>query len=424
VKSSESESSLRARWPLLLILAATGLWFIWGRLDPGSSPPETVYEAGRKSARITVDAGSSRVLVDGFSPEALRYLESSTVPGELREVLSVYALSGDAAWDSTDIPAGGDLEITDSAIVFASRHAFLPDVRYHARLDLIRLEELLGPTMNREGEVLDTTFTLARPSGLQAESVTGVYPSADTLPQNLLKFYIHFSGPMTRGDVYRHITIRDENGTVIPDAFLELPQELWDPDATRLTILFDPGRIKRGLQRHNLMGVAFEPGRRYTLVVDTTMEDGNGLPLASQYRKSFTITEPDRSMPDHGQWKIIPPSAGSRQALELRLDEPLDHALLHRLIIVLQGDDNVAGAVETGDAERAWRFRPEEPWQPGDYRLEIGVVLEDLAGNNLISVFDVDLAGGQEQDEDADNDERLNPGSVITKEFEIRKEIN
>ena len=54
-------------------------------------------------------------------------------------------------------------------------------------------------------------------------------------------------------------------------------------------------------------------------------------------------------------------------------------------------DDQLLGRVDTPDAESAWRFSPDEPWAPGRYEVVIATILEDLAGNNLKNLFDVDL---------------------------------
>jgi hypothetical protein len=54
-----------------------------------------------------------------------------------------------------------------------------------------------------------------------------VYPTADTLPENLLKFYIHFSRPMRDGDAARHVALLDERGRAVSDAFLATDTELW-----------------------------------------------------------------------------------------------------------------------------------------------------------------------------------------------------
>mgnify|MGYP003346898067 CR=1 FL=1 len=90
--------------------------------------------------------------------------------------------------------------------------------------------------------------------------VTQIYPSADVLPENTLKFYVHFSAPMSRGHSYDHIRLLDEANRPVELAFLELAEELWSPDMLRLTLLMDPGRIKRG--DYTLL-VAFGAGLTY-----------------------------------------------------------------------------------------------------------------------------------------------------------------
>ncbi len=394
---------------LLIFMAASGLWLYWD-----SSVPKEIYSNGQKRLVLAVNYDSSQVKVQGFSQEALHYLRERSL--DLSSVFKVYAIPGESGWDHSTLPVDGNWEITKENILFRSRHDWLPDVNYVARLDQAALNAFMGSSGS--GSVINTSFTVPRPADLQPEHVTDVYPSADVLPQNLLKFYIHFSGPMARGNAYEHIYILNEEGEMVPDAFLELPQELWDPHATRLTILFDPGRIKRGLERHNLMGVAFEPGKEYTLVVDSSMIDGNGLPIGTRFEKSFHITKPDSEMLDHEQWTINIPDAGSRRALVIHFDESLDHALLHRMIDLNHQGNILFGHIETNNAEKVWRFIPDEPWQAGHYSLEIKPELEDLAGNNLISVFDVQLSDSTEQSKST----KHQPGasSNIVKNFEIK----
>ena len=96
-----------------------------------------------------------------------------------------------------------------------------------------------------------------------ATVVRQVYPSADVLPENLLKFYIHFSAPMRSGDIYRHIHLRDEAGKDIELPFLELGEELWNPAMTRLTLFIDPGRIKREFKPLEEIGPSLEIGRAH-----------------------------------------------------------------------------------------------------------------------------------------------------------------
>jgi hypothetical protein len=46
--------------------------------------------------------------------------------------------------------------------------------------------------------------------------------------------------------------------------------------------------------------------------------------------------------------------------------------------------------VALAEGDSAWTFTPKLPWLAGDYTLRVGGALEDLAGNNVVRVFDVD----------------------------------
>ena len=43
------------------------------------------------------------------------------------------------------------------------------------------------------------------------------------------------------------------------------------------------------------------------------------------------------------------------------------------------------------DHETVWRLILDRPWNAGSYVIDVDALLEDLAGNNLASLFDVDL---------------------------------
>jgi hypothetical protein len=232
------------------------------------------------------------------------------------------------------------------------------------------------------------------PARRSAEStiVSAVYPSADELPENLLKFYLHFSAPMSRGRVYQHIHLLDAAGHDVELPFLELDQELWDPAMTRLTLLLDPGRIKRGVRPLEEVGSSLQPGRRYTLVIDRSWPDAAGQPLQADYRKSFTVSAAERTPPAPSDWRVTAPAAGSRAPLEVDFPRPLDRALALRLIRVAAPDGrDLDGAVDVSDQERRWTFTPAAPWSAGAHALVIATTIEDLAGNNIGKAFDVDV---------------------------------
>ncbi len=216
--------------------------------------------------------------------------------------------------------------------------------------------------------------------------VSHVYPSTDLLPDNQLKFYIYFSAPMRRGEAWQHIHLLSQDGAQVDLPFLELDQELWDRDYQRLTVLFDPGRIKRGLVPLQEVGPAIEDGKRYTLVIDKDWLDARGSPLEAAFRKPFRVGPADRTPPDPAQWRLTSPKGGTNEALLVKFPKPMDYALLQRLLDV----PGVAGTVMVGRDETEWRFTPAKAWKSGEYRLVIDTMLEDLAGNRIGRAFDVD----------------------------------
>ena len=164
--------------------------------------------------------------------------------------------------------------------------------------------------------------------------VDRVYPTADLVPENLLKFYVHFSSPMSRGHIYDYIHLVDDEGDEVELPFLELDEELWDLEMKRVTLFIDPGRIKRGVKPLEDIGPSLTSGSAYRLVIDADWEDASGLPLAKPFEKAFRVGPVDRESPDPEAWTWRVPGEGTLDTLELRFPEPLDHALSLRLIQV------------------------------------------------------------------------------------------
>ncbi len=131
----------------------------------------------------------------------------------------------------------------------------------------------------------------AQPTAKVAE----VYPSSAELPENLLHFYLHFSAPMSRGEAYRHISlVNAATGKAVDSPFLELDEELWSSDGTRFTLVFDPGRIKRGIKPREELGPVLEAGKSYLLVVDRDWPDAQGRPLPFRISQAVSSRPPRR----------------------------------------------------------------------------------------------------------------------------------
>jgi len=217
-----------------------------------------------------------------------------------------------------------------------------------------------------------------------------MYPSGPTLPSNQLKLYILFSAPMQSGDIWSKVHLIDQDGkpSVLP--FVELDQELWNRDHTRLTLLFDPGRIKRGVKPNVDMGPVLVEGRRYTLVIDREFKDGNGRPLEASFRHEFTAGPAERRGIDPKTWKITAPTVATVNPLVIDFDRPLDFALLQDVFQVQRVEGVVEGVASVSTGETQWRFQPAQRWKAGAYKLIVDMALEDLAGNRIGRPFDVD----------------------------------
>jgi hypothetical protein len=227
--------------------------------------------------------------------------------------------------------------------------------------------------------------------------VERVYPSTDVLPSNQLKLYIFFSAPMSRGEAWDHLHLLDADGTKLEGIFLELDKELWDANNQRLTVWFDPGRIKRGLTSNLNLGPSLEDGKRYTLLLDRDWKDARGVPMVAEFRKAFRGAPSDRIMPDPAQWRITPPRALTSEPLVVDFPEPMDYIGLQKALAVsgIRGAP-IAGTIAIDRQETRWSFTPRVPWQPGTYRLLVDTTLEDLAANRMGLLFDMDVSLGQE----------------------------
>ena len=311
-------------------------------------------------------------------------------PAQWQAVLSVVAETGNLATDLQLPPMAGRYRVTADAVTFTPAFPLAAAVTYRGTF---RPAALPGePGVARPGSVITASLSLPPRSAEPTTGVTAVYPSAVELPENLLKFYLHFSAPMSRGHIYDHLHLLNAAGERVELPFLEIDEELWNPEMTRLTLFLDPGRIKRGVRPLEEVGPSLVEGGHYALVIRREWRDGAGNPLREEFTKTFQVGPADREPPDPVTWKWDLPAARSREPLRLTFPEPLDQALIERVFRVLDGAGRrVSGTVTVGAGEREWSFVPQEPWRREDHQLQVPATIEDLAGNNIGKAFDVDL---------------------------------
>ena len=113
---------------------------------------------------------------------------------------------------------------------------------------------------------------------------------------------------------------------MVRDPFLVLSQELWSVDGHRLTVLMEPGRIKRGLGTDPSHEPALVGGRTYSLAVTA---------LGQTARHTFRVSEPVLEAVDETHWGLVPPRAGCLDPAVVQFDRVMDSALCQDEIGVL-----------------------------------------------------------------------------------------
>ncbi|RFA09276.1 hypothetical protein B7R54_08575 [Subtercola boreus] len=228
-------------------------------------------------------------------------------------------------------------------------------------------------------------------------------PACDEVPANLLRFALTFSAPMEEGSASGCVALLDESGAELPGSLLGMPPELWDREGRRLTVILEPGRIKRGLQPNVQAGPPLVERSSVTLAVDARLRDASGAALAAGASRTYRIGPPVRSRVDPALWNVRWPSA-TGAPLVVRFDRPLDRALVRRcLVAVGEGGHPVPGTASLASSATEWTFTPAPGSLPAALRVDTR--LEDLAGNSVRRVFDRDLG--------LPADASIDPGTLI-----------
>jgi hypothetical protein len=382
-------------------------WIAIGLVLTTTAPAQTL------TVRWVSDrADSNKVSVEvvGLADADLNRLSAvNREPAQWHALLVVIAEQGDLMADAMLPPMLGTYRVQDAKLRFEPRFPLEPGVNYRA---VLKTAGLPGGAEDSGPKFIAASFRAPTRPVTPTTVVSHIYPSSDVLPENLLKFYVHFSAPMRGGHIYDHIHLRNAAGKDVELPFLEIDEELWDPTMTRLTLFIDPGRIKRGVEPLESIGPALEAGKSFTLVIGKEWKDSSGNPLKETFQKAFRVGPPDRDPPNPTRWRMQPPKADTREPLTIHFGKPMDSALARRMIRPqFVSGERVAGETTLVDQEREWRFTPRDPWPSGDVIVLVQTTIEDLAGNNIGKPFDVDVF---------ENVQRRVTNSVVSLHFEVR----
>jgi len=353
--------------------------------------PALVLLLSAAEPSIQLGGNGQTIDVRGLSAAELQALAGwKADPEQWTRLLGVYVDRKEGKNPGDQPAVLGTQRVEGDLLRFQPRYPLVPGLGYRVIFDRKHLPGRKDPA----APTLVTVVMIPRPRVDPTTVVERVYPTAEELPENALKFYLHFSAPMSRGESYRHIQLLDAAGKPVVAPFLELGEELWDRQGQRFTLFLDPGRIKRGLKPREEQGPILQEGKTYTLVVEKSWQDAEDRPLKDSFRKSFRVGASVDKKVDVAAWKLQPPPAVGHQPLTVVFPAPLDHALLQRMIWV-QGPDGqrVEGTIAVSKTETCWQLTPGKPWAAGAYHLTADKRLEDLAGNAIGWTFEVDVFG-------------------------------
>jgi hypothetical protein len=290
--------------PRLLRLAAVTASLVTaaacGRsVNPPSSPAITL---------TSPQSGRAYVEITGLSSAALGALATASWTHEQWSALLRVAVDDNAPGML------GDYRVADGALRFTPAFPLDPGRPYRVRFDPARLPGAIASA----APIVATVGQPAR-DATPSTVVTRIYPTADVVPENLLRMYIEFSEPMGRRSGVEHLKLLDDSGREIPGAFLPLDYEFWSPDHKRFTAFFDPGRVKGGILPNQQMGRALRAGRPVTLVIGHEWRDQYGRP---QGRLPARAARRAGGKPAAGHGDVAHSAAGRRRAQRPRRHVP------------------------------------------------------------------------------------------------------
>ena len=238
-----------------------------------------------------------------------------------------------------------------------------------------------------------------------------IEPNVEKVPANHLKFYLHFSKPMERGEAFRFLRLVEVNDSgkeiaEVPEPFREV--ELWDETFTRMTLWFHPGRQKPGVNLNVDIGPILEEGRSYRLEISPAWKTESGAKLGGSLEKVFEAAEMDDNQPDPATWGSgYGIDAKGRSVILIHTGETLDpESARRRIQVVVEGE-----AIDFEVRNNQLAFVPPQK-KVDSFRVVIDPRLEDLAGNSVARPFNLDLDSNPNFQERTDPVELLFPRKI------------
>lgn len=233
-------------------------------------------------------------------------------------------------------------------------------------------------------------FKIPLDKNYQYLKINNIYPNTNSLPSNFLKWYISFSRPVSPVNIYKYISLIDnETQKKVHRAFLDLERPLLSKDQKLLTVWLEPGRQKRDLGPNRYLGQVLDPAKSYTLKIDKGLKDLDGISMKKNYNLNFKVHHHDSIKPHLNSWNLNEPRSNTREPLIIYFNDQLDYgSLVNNVTVFSVYNKHIDGNFQIVANEDKMFFTPLVPWKSGVYILKCSERIEDLAGNNLERQFD------------------------------------
>jgi hypothetical protein len=233
-----------------------------------------------------------------------------------------------------------------------------------------------------------------------AENGIQVFPSANEIPANLLRFHLRFDEVPDVFDIGTAIRLIDVNEAVVDHVFLDLNEGLWSADGLTLTVMLHPGRIKTGLVASGNLGSAFREYDQYELQLrreHLPFLQGRSPSSASAANewvciKRFTAIAAITTAIDAQSLLLSAPNAHSLNPLSITFPRSIDRLAAENYARLSNATDAVLDVqIEADSAERTIYFVPRHAWPSGPVKVHFSGDFEDVSGNRLSSAFAKDV---------------------------------
>ena len=322
------------------------------------------------------------------------WMPGTSAPGT-RAVVIEPALDGTSVSIVTDSASDPNLQVTASGLtrpLLGQTERQKDRLRFHPALHFTPGQSYSATWQSASGETQYASFEVA--AAAAPRPTVKISPDV-ALPANALRFYLHFSEPMEQGVFLDKLRLLDSAGREISGPFRET--ELWSPDGKRLTVWFHPGRQKTGVNLQTDEGPVLTAHSRHSLVVSGDWRSVQGAPIGQEVVFPISTSDADHTCPAISKWELTLPRSQSLDPLLIDFDEPLDPAILPAALSIKLTGQKVHMEVTLLNSGKQWQGKPSQPWHTGDYELHASSILEDLAGNNLLHPFEVDMEAGATQ---------------------------